>query len=473
MTVRVSGLPGPTSIRENLALTRRLFADPAPVLDECIARYGPTFSFGFGPFETVFVGDPHHMDTVFSQPNESYRWGHFLNFLGFVVGPTSMIVSDGEEHRRRRSAVQPALARRQLDGWIPMIVAETDRMIDNRLQPLLHGPGPVDLYPFGKDLVMGITVKAFFGNGLQDRLDELTSVFDEAQAYLELPAVHQIPHRFPRTRRARVRAGRQRFDQLVDDEIARRRRMVESGQPSGASTDLLDAFIDTDSGLTTEEIHDQVNTLIGAGYNTTAATIAWTLVRALNTAGVWSALRAEANHVLGHADDARQADDIGPEQFRQLTYTSAVVHESLRLHPAGLIGPRQAATDIDLDGMTIRNRAMVMWSPYISGRLEETWPDPLRFDPDRYNSVDEDHKKLMDIAWTPFGRGPRRCIGFALAQMEVTLIVARMAQRLDLELLDRTIPKPYGLIVNRPTGGVRVRPTNTLIDAPAGLDAAG
>lgn len=459
MTVRRSGLPGPTSIRENLVLTRRLFADPAPVLDECVARYGPTFSFGFGPFETVFVGDPHHMDTVFSQPNESYRWGHFLNFLGFVVGPTSMIVSDGEEHRRRRSAVQPALARRQLDGWIPMIVAETDRMIDDRLQSLLNGADPVDLYPLGKDLVMGITVKAFFGNGMQDRIHELLSVFDEAQAYLELPALQQIPHRLPRTRRARVRAGRRRFDQLVDDEIARRRRKFQSDQPANTPTDLLDAFVETDSGLTTEEIHDQVNTLIGAGYNTTAATIAWTLVRALNTDGIWSALRAEANNVFGDADGSRRAGAIGPEQFRQLTYASAVVHESLRLHPAGLVGPRQAATDIELDGMTIRNRAMVMWSPYISGRLEETWPDPLQFDPDRYSAVDEDHKKLMDLAWTPFGRGPRRCIGFALAQMEVTLIVARMAQRLDLELLDRTTPKPYGLIVNRPTGGVPVRPT--------------
>ncbi len=240
----------------------------------------------------------------------------------------------------------------------------------------------------------------------------------------------------------------------------RRSRRRRSREPDDRPTDLLDAFVATDSGLTTEEIHDQVNTLIGAGYNTTAATIAWTLVRALNTDGVWSALRDEANDVLGHTG-GRQADDIGAEQFRELTYTSAVVHESLRLHPAGLVGPRQAATDIALDHMTIRNRAMVMWSPYISGRLDEVWPDPLRFDPCRYDSVDEEHKKLMDMAWTPFGRGPRRCIGFALAQMEVTLIVARMAQRVDLELVDRTTPKPYGLIVNRPTGGVPVRPKGT------------
>jgi cytochrome P450 len=313
---------------------------------------------------------------------------------------------------------------------------------------------------------MGITVKAFFGHGLQDRLDELLSVFDEAQAYLELPALQQIPHRVPRTRRARVRDGRRRFDALIDAEIARRRRTPESAEADGAPTDLLDAFVESDSELTTEEIHDQVNTLIGAGYNTTAATIAWTLVRALNTEGVWAALRAEANAVLGEPTDGRPAEGIGPDQLRQLTYASAVVHESLRLHPAGLVGPRQAATDVALDHMTIRNRSMVMWSPYISGRLEAVWPDALRFDPGRYEAVDEDHKTLMDMAWTPFGRGPRRCIGFALAQMEVTLIVARMAQRLDLELVDRVTPKPYGLVVNRPTGGVPVRSSTALAATP-------
>lgn len=85
------------------------------------------------------------------------------------------------------------------------------------------------------------------------------------------------------------------------------------------------------------------------------------------------------------------------------------------------------------------------------------WPDPLRFDPGRSSGADEEQRKLMEMAWAPFGRGPRRCIGFALAQMEVTLILARMSQRLDLELAVDGIPKPYGLIVNRPAGGVLVR----------------
>jgi cytochrome P450 len=63
----------------------------------------------------------------------------------------------------------------------------------------------------------------------------------------------------------------------------------------------------------------------------------------------------------------------------------------------------------------------------------------------------------MEAAWVPFGRGPRRCIGFALAQMELTLVLARLAQRVDLDLVDPTSPRPYGMVVNRPEGGVLVR----------------
>src|SRR4051794_9593096 len=242
----------------------------------------------------VVVGDPAHLTEVFDQPNASYRWGHYLNVLGFIVGPTSLIVSDGDAHHRRRAAVQPAFARRRLDGWMPMIVAESDRMIDEWLLPALGRDGSVDTYPLGKDLVLAITVRAFFGNGLEHRTAEIGAIFDELQAYLELPALQQFPHRIPRTRRARVRAARRAFDTIVDQEIARRRAdRTARGAPQPDDDhpqpwDLLDTFVDDASSLSGEEIHDQVNTLIGVGYNTTAATLAWAVQRALATPGVWS-----------------------------------------------------------------------------------------------------------------------------------------------------------------------------------------
>ena len=96
-------------------------------------------------------------------------------------------------------------------------------------------------------------------------------------------------------------------------------------------------------------------------------------------------------------------------------------------------------------------------SAHLAGRDEAAWEEPLRFDPDRFVDPPEDRRALADIAWVPLGRGARNCIGFTLAQMELTLIVARLAQRIDIEATAATPPRPVGLVVNRPEGGAPMR----------------
>ena len=83
---------------------------------------------------------------------------------------------------------------------------------------------------------------------------------------------------------------------------------------------------------------------------------------------------------------------------------------------------------------------LILWSAHLAGRNAAAWPDPLRFDPDRFVGSDDDRRALAEMTWVPFGRGARNCIGFALAQMELTLIVARLAQRLDLSPVSTSRP---------------------------------
>jgi cytochrome P450 len=203
--------------------------------------------------------------------------------------------------------------------------------------------------------------------------------------------------------------------------------------------------------MTTEEVHDQVNTLIGAGYNTTAATLAWTVQRALTTPGVWSQLAAEARGAF------EASGSLPGDVMAKLPFASAVVHEALRLHPAGSFAPRQAIVEVAIGDHVIPKNALVLWSPYLAGRSELAWDEPLEFRPDRHRHHSAASSAQMDAAWVPFGRGPRRCIGFALAQMELTLILARLAMRVDLHPVNPDVPRPYGTVVNRPRGGVPVR----------------
>lgn len=445
MGIAANRLTGPRGTQQ-LRQLRRLFADPHTALDEMSETYGRLFGFEVGPVRLAVVGDAGALRELFAMPKDSFRWNHRFNVLKVVVGEGSMIVSDGDEHARRRGAVQTAFSRRRLNGWIPMIIERTDAAID--ALEARDTDEPLDLYPVGLSVVLAVVVNALFGPRLAERATEIGTLFERPQAYLEAPAVRQLPHPLPFTTRARVKADRRALDAIIDAEIAERRR-----NPSGDGLDLLEALV-AEGTLSDGEIRDQVASLIGAGYNTTAAALAWMLWEALLAPSLWQELRDEADRILGPPGGPVRAD---PSVLAELALADAVMHESLRLHPASVVSPREAAVDIELGGFTIPKGTLVMWSAHLAGRDPAVWPDPMRFDPGRFERDGADRRESISWAWVPFGRGTRNCIGFALAQMELVLMLARFAQRLDLETMGHRVPAPHGLVVNRPEGGLVVR----------------
>ncbi|HMJ77028.1 MAG TPA: cytochrome P450 [Iamia sp.] len=442
-------LPGP-GVRAQPGLIRRLLRQPHPVLDELRAAHGPMVGLGAGPLRMAVVGDPAAARELFARPVEDFQWGHAFNVIGFVVGPGSMIVSDGDDHARRRSSVKAAFSRRRLNGWIPMIVERTDVAVDTWLAGATDADDVVDLAPLVRTLVLDVVVRALFGSRLADRVDEIEELFRRPGAYLESPAVKQLPHPFPRTARARVRADRRALDAIIDGEIGHRR-----AHPSGDALDVLEVLV-ADGALSDAEIRDQVVTLIGAGHDTTAAALSWALWEAPLAPGLWDALGADAEAALGSVGD-RTSPPPDHTSLARLAIAERVMRETLRLHPAGALSPRRAVRDLEVGGYRIPKGTMVLWSAHLIGRDPDVWPDPLRFDPDRMFDLDADAKILAETAWVPFGRGARNCIGFALAQMDITLILARLAQRLVVTPTSTAVPHPVGMVVNRPTGGVPAR----------------
>ena len=434
--------------RAKMRLMRTLLREPAPALDELRRGYGPVVGLSTWPARVVVVGDPAAIREMFQAGADAYRWGHrFMFGLRFVVGGGSMIVSDGEDHKRRRRAAQGAFSRPRLDDMVPMILRRIDDAIDELARSTAPG-AEIDLHPFGRHLIIGITLEAFFGPRIAARVDEISALLQNSQDFLEAPAVQQMPQPLSFRRRGRVRADRRAIDRIVGEEIELRRR-----DRGAARDDLLGSLIEDDS-LSHDEVYDQAMTAMGAGFDTTSATLAWTLVRAGRSPEVWSRVRAEADRVLGEPGTASPSER---STLTELSEARNVVHESLRLHPAGLFATREAARDLDIGGFTIRRGTLIVWSPYLAGRDEHTWTDPLRFDPDRFTGLSDDQQAQVDQAWVPFGRGPHMCLGFGLAQMELTLAIARLAQRLDVNAVSTAIPRPVGLVVNRPSGGAVFR----------------
>lgn len=418
------------------------------MLDELVATYGSICGLGVGPVRMAIVGDPAAMRELFAMPTDSFRWGHKFNVLGFVVGKESMIVSDGDDHRRRRSSVQTAFSRRRLNGWVPMIVDRTDAAVDRLAAELAGSTREVDLYRVGRSLVLEIAIRSLFGERLAARADEIGELFQRPQDYLESPAAKQLPHPFPGTKRSRVRADRRAIDAIIDGEIAHLRQ-----HPTEDPLDVLGSLV-SDGTLSDSEIRDQVATLMGAGFDTTSASLSWMFWCTSLTPGLWARLRDEADTVLGPVGAPSSHDE---HALARLELADRTMREGLRLHPAGVVAPREAAVDVVVGGHRIPKGTLVLWSAYLAGRDPVAWPDPLRFDPDRFIDATSETRALADIAWVPFGRGARNCIGFALAQMELTLIIARLAQRLDIAAVTDQLPRPVGMVVNRPAGGAPMK----------------
>jgi cytochrome P450 len=159
----------------------------------------------------------------------------------------------------------------------------------------------------------------------------------------------------------------------------------------------------------------------------------------------------------------RGSGGVGDDEYARLDLASRTMREMLRLHPAGVVSPREAVDDVTLAGHNIPKGTLILWSAYLAGRDASAWPDPLRFDPDRFVDPTPEQEELARAAWVPFGGGARNCIGFALARMELTLVLSRLAQLLDIDLAMSSTPRPVGMVVNRPEGGVpaRVRPAGS------------
>jgi cytochrome P450 len=183
--------------------------------------------------------------------------------------------------------------------------------------------------------------------------------------------------------------------------------------------------------------------LIAAGYHTTSGATGWAVRALLDEPGVWDKARAEVDEVLGAATPTADA-------LQSMRYLDGVVHESLRLWPPGFVSGRKCHADVEFDGHTIPAGSMVLYSPWVTQRDAGLWPEPGVFRPERWDT------DPLPYSFVPFGGGYRRCIGFAFATLELKVTLARILQRVELELRSADTV-PVGTSGLRPKSGVPVR----------------
>jgi pentalenene oxygenase len=235
------------------------------------------------------------------------------------------------------------------------------------------------------------------------------------RAYLPVNFVHRLP--LPANRR--FQQARARLNAVVDGIIADYRA---TGTDRGDLLSLLVLAVDeeTGQGMSEQQLRDEVLTMLIGGTETTATTIAWVLHLVATYPEVEAAVHAEVDEVLA-------GQPASHEHLPRLDYCRRVVMETLRMYPIGWLLTRNALTDVDLGGHRIPAGADVFFSPWCLQRDPAIYPEPDRFDPDRW--LPDRARKIPRHAYLPFSAGTRKCVGESFAVAESTLVLATLSAR--------------------------------------------
>jgi len=420
---------------------------PGEVLLALYRRRGPVINSGVGRYGYTYLLGPEANRFVFANAS-AFSWRRTFENLALVDGPTALIVSDGDDHRRRRSVVAPGLRHGQIQDYVPTMVSTIDTVIDG-----WRSGQRLDIYQQCRSAVRRSTAECLFGRRIAVHSDFLG---EQLQPLLDLthrlPQVVQLERRINSPGWRRAMAARNRINELIDTQIAAAR--LEPRPDDHMLTMLINGRGDEGYALSDDEIRDSVISLITAGYETTSGAMAWAIYTLLTLPGAWDTAADEVQRVLGGRPPT--AADLAA-----LTYLNGVVHETLRLYPPGVISARRVMRDLWFDGHRIPAGRLLIFSPYVTHRLPELWPQPTEFRPLRWDPNAPDYRKPAPHEFTPFSGGLHRCIGAVMATTEMTVMLARLLARTKLRLPAQRIRAAH-LAALSPSPGLMVDVTDSL-----------
>ncbi|TAH37275.1 MAG: cytochrome P450 [Planctomycetota bacterium] len=400
---------------------------------------GDVVRFRFGPMMAHLLARPEHVQFVLADHHRAFsKQARGFEKLRPVLG-NGLLNSEGEFWLRQRRTIQPMFDRRALPQYGRIMAAAAADLAaewDGRRGQTLDVAAEMMRLALK---IVGLTLlDTDVTAGAGEVGEALTWLMHETQA--RIFSIFDLREKLPGGHNRKYRQKLAVLDVAVL-RIIRERRAHPGGHDLVAQ--LLRAQDEQGNRMSDRQVRDEVMTIFLAGHETTANLLSWTWMLLALHPQAERRLRSELDGVLG----GRAPD---PSDCDALDYTRRVLQESLRLYPPAWFIPRAVLEDVTLDGYYLPQDSVVMLSPYVTHRLPQHWPDPERFDPDRFlpQQVEERHK----WAYFPFGGGPRLCIGNHFAILEATLIVATLAQRFRLRLAGDQPVEHEALITLRPKG---------------------
>ncbi len=417
-------------------------ANPILLFQHLANEYGDIAHYKIGWNHIVFLNHPDYIREVLVVQNDNFIKERTVQRTKMLLGE-GMITAEGAQHRSQRQVAQPAFHRQRIPEYADMIVQEgvrtRDRWQDGEQRDIAR-----DMM----HLTLNVVAGTLFATDLRDEVDELADAINRIMGLYNflvmLPAAEWLVHVRPPGLAAFVRA-RKRIDAVVYRMIKAHR---EAGHNGGSLLDLMLAASPDHSAASEQSLRDQVITIFLAGYETVANALAWT----------WYLLSQNPEcerRFHGEIDRELQGRQPAFEDVPRLRYADMVLAESMRLYPPAWAMGRCARNDFRLGDFFLPARTTVLISQFVTHRDERFFPDPLRFDPERFTP--EAKARRTKFTYFPFGAGFRQCIGESFAWMEGVLLLAVLGQRWKLKLIPGHRVEPEPLITLRPKYSMKMQ----------------
>jgi len=444
------------------SIIRGAAGDPLSHFRGLTDRFGDVVFMRVGTKTFCLLNDPRHIEHVLKGNHRNYTKGPGYERFRPFVGD-GLLTSDGELWRQQRKLVQPPFHHDAVARFAATVTELAEQMVQ-RWQAAAEAGQPLDIAAEMIRVTLGIVGRTLFGGEAGDRADDVQLAVAEIQhrtteqlrSWLRLLDLllpgrrhlsYEIERGLPTASNRRFRAAVRGLDDIVYRLIAERRR-------SGATAkDLLGLLVqarddETVHGMSDRLLRDEVMTMFLAGHETTAAALTWAFYVLDRQPDIEARLRDEMVRVLG---------DCPPDYaaLGRLPYLERFLNEVLRLYPPLWQLSRHALGDDTFGGYRIPSGCVVLLCPWLTHRHPAYWPDPERFDPERF--LPDAITSRPRFAYFPFGGGPRVCIGNAFALMEARLILALVLQRYRLRLPAGHVVVVEPRISLRPRGGLPMR----------------
>jgi cytochrome P450 family 110 len=423
--------------------------EPTEYLHNYDRQCGDIFSVKMsGPLNrAVFISNPESMQEVLTNDTKQFSApGSSNQILKPFLGDRGIILLDGGEHRQRRQLLMPQFHGDKIRAYTDLICQVTRDVVSQ-----WQVSQTINVREQMQSISLSVILQAVFGlyrgeryDRIRDKLVAVLALIESPinASFLLIPALQKdLGAWSPWGRFLRDRAE---LDRLLYEEIADRRRNYQSDR-ADILTLLIGANDADGNGMNDVELHDELMTLLFAGHETTATAISWAVY--------WVNYLPEVKQKL-LTELATIGTERDPIAISRLPYLNAVCSEALRIYPVGMLTfPRIAQEPVSLQDYKIEPGTMIAGCIYLTHHREDIYPEPHLFKPERFLE-----RQFSPYEFIPFGGGSRRCIGMALAQLELKLVLLEVLTNCQLELVGKlpVIPVRRGVTLG-PKGGIEAK----------------